>query len=117
MTEDPTDALVPKSAPWPDDHVLTQFQRAVVHAVAALGPGDLATYGEVAEEAGYPGSAQAVGNVIRGAADLPWWRVIPSDGRLYCTHAPTQRPLLEAEGHRIDAHRRVHAAANAGGAS
>ena len=98
----------PRAALWPEDHELTAFQRAVVEVVLAIGPGELATYGEVAEEAGHPGSAQAVGNVLRAAPGLPWWRVVPSDGRLYCSHAPTQAPLLEAEGHRIDEHRRVH---------
>jgi methylated-DNA-protein-cysteine methyltransferase-like protein len=98
----------PRAAPWADGHELTPFQRAVVDVVRALEPGELATYGEVAEEAGHPGSAQAVGNVLRAAVGLPWWRVVPSDGRLYCSHAPTQAPLLEAEGHRIDEHRRVH---------
>lgn len=80
----------------------------MIAAVADLRPGELATYGELAEEIGRPGSGQAVANVLRGAPDLPWWRVIPAGGRLYRTHAPTQGPLLEAEGHRLDEHRRVH---------
>ena len=91
----------PNAAPWPDGHELTPFQRAVVDAVASLRPGDIATYGEVADEVGRPGSGQAVGNVLRAAPDLPWWRVVPADGRLYRSHGPTQRPLLEAEGHQI----------------
>jgi alkylated DNA nucleotide flippase Atl1 len=98
----------PRARPWPDDHVLTAFEQAVVDAVGELQPGDIATYGEVAEEIGRPGSGQAVANVLRAAPDLPWWRVIPADGRLYRTHAPSQGPLLTAEGHRIDEHRRVH---------
>jgi alkylated DNA nucleotide flippase Atl1 len=81
-----------------------------VEAVRALRPGELATYGEIAEEVGRPGSAQAVGNVIRSASDLPWWRVIPSTGRLYCSHVPTQAPILRDEGHHVDEHRRVHPA-------
>jgi methylated-DNA-protein-cysteine methyltransferase-like protein len=100
----------PHAKPWPDDHELTAFERAVVRAASELQPGDLVTYGELAEEIGRPGSGQAVANVLRAAPDLPWWRVIPSDGRLYRTHAPSQAPLLEAEGHRIDEHRRVHPA-------
>jgi methylated-DNA-protein-cysteine methyltransferase-like protein len=99
----------PRAAPWPEDHTLTPFQRAVVDVVRAIERGELATYGDVAEEAGRPGSAQAVANVLRAAPGLPWWRVVPADGRLYRTHAPTQAPLLEAEGHRVDEHRRVHA--------
>lgn len=87
---------------------MTPFQREVVGAVAALAPGDVVTYAELALELGRPGAAQAVANVLRSAPDLPWWRVIPSDGRVYGSHAPVQVPLLEAEGHRVDGHRRVH---------
>ena len=92
----------PKSDPWPDDHEPTPFQAAVVSAVKELGPGDLATYGDIADQLGRPGSAQAVGNVLRSAPGLPWWRVVPADGRLYRTHRPSQIPLLRAEGHAID---------------
>ncbi len=91
----------PNAAPWPDGHVPTPFQRAVVEAVAGLRPGDVVTYGELAIEIGRPGSAQAIANVLRAVPELPWWRVVPSDGRLYRSHAPVQRKLLEAEGHRI----------------
>ena len=98
----------PSAAPWPEDHHPTEFQRAVVAAVAGLRPGELVTYGELAEELGRPGGGQAVANVLRAVPDLPWWRVLPAEGRLYRTHAPVQGPLLEAEGHRVDDHRRVH---------
>ena len=98
----------PNAAPWPEDHRPTEFQRAVVAAVAGLRPGELVTYGDLAEELGRPGGGQAVANVLRAVPDLPWWRVVPAEGRLYRTHAPVQGPLLEAEGHRVDAHRRVH---------
>ena len=94
--------------PWPEGRPRTWFQEAVVAVVAALRPGDLTTYGEVAAEAGRPGAGQAVANVLRSASDLPWWRVVPGEGRVYRTHAPLQVPLLEAEGHRVDERRRVH---------
>lgn len=70
--------------------------------VRAIPPGVILTYGEVGAEAGYPGSAQAVGNLLRRVPGLPWWRVVPATGRLYQTHVATQRPLLEAEGVRFD---------------
>lgn len=89
---------------------LTPFQRAVVEVVAALGPGEVVTYGEVAVESGHPGSAQAVANVLRRVPGLAWWRVVPSSGRLYRTHAPTQRPLLEAEGVAVADDRRIEPA-------
>lgn len=91
----------PKADPWPQDRMPSAFEQAVIDAIAALGPGDLATFGEIAEEVGRPGAAQAVGNVLRRAESLPWWRIVPADGRVYCTHEPVQVPLLEAEGHRI----------------
>src|SRR6478609_6840106 len=76
----------PRATPWPDDHHPTPFQQLVIDAVNALGPGDLATYRDLAKQIGRPGAGQAVANVIRSAPDLPWWRVTPSDGRLYRTH-------------------------------
>lgn len=98
----------PKAKPWPDDHRMTEFQAAVVAVVEALGPGDLVSFNDVADHVGRPGSGQAVANVLRGAPDLPWWRVLPSDGRVYRNLARVQVPLLRAEGHRVDEHRRVH---------
>ena len=85
----------------------TPFQRAVVSVVEAIPRGEVLTYGEVAAEAGHPGSAQAVANVLRRVPDLPWWRVIPSTGRLYRTHQPEQGDRLRAEGVAIDDERRV----------
>jgi methylated-DNA-protein-cysteine methyltransferase-like protein len=98
----------PNAKPWVESHVPTPFQRAVVACVGALRRGDLVTYAEVAEEVGRPGAGQAVANVLRSRPDLPWWRVLPADGRLYRTHAAVQGPLLEAEGHHVDGDRRVH---------
>ena len=97
-SEDPP--LPPGGHPEPPER-LTPFQRAIVEVVSNLEPGQVLTYGEVAEEAGYPGASQAVANVLRRVPDLPWWRVVPADGRLYRTHIPNQRALLEAEGVKI----------------
>ena len=113
MPPEPTGAagieppLPPNARPRDEEDDLTPFQAAVVAAVGSLQPGELVTYRDLAEELGRPGGAQAVANVLRTVAGLPWWRVVPSDGRLYRSHAPVQGPLLEAEGHRIDDHRRV----------
>lgn len=63
-----------------------------------LRPGEVVTYGEVAEEAGHPGAARAVGNVIASSDDLPWWRVVTSTGRLVPGHEAVQARRLRAEG-------------------
>ena len=104
----------PDAKPWPDDHRPTSFQAAVVAAVEALDSGELVTFAEVAEQIGRPGGGQAVANVLRGAVDLPWWRVLPSDGRVYPNLAAAQVPLLRAEGHGVDEHRNVHPGPPAG---
>ena len=87
---------------------LTPFQQAVVDLVESLAAGEVVTYADVAMEVGRPAAAQAVAGVLRKVPGLPWWRVIPSDGRLYLTHLPAQGPLLAAEGITVDIYRRVH---------
>ena len=98
--------MPPGGQPNPPDRP-TEFQSAVIAVVATLQRGDIATYAEVAAEVGHPGSAQAVANVLRQVPDLPWWRVVPSSGKLYRTHRPTQEPLLRAEGIDIDESGRI----------
>lgn len=100
----------PDAKPWREGHRLTAFQTAVVAAVESLETGELVTFNDIADQVGRPGGGQAVANVLRGAPDLPWWRVLPSDGRVYRNLAPEQIPLLRAEGHHVDEHRRVHPA-------
>lgn len=82
----------------------------MVAVVEALEPGDLVTFNDIAEQIDRPGCGQAVANVLRGAPDLPWWRVLPSDGRVYRNLASEQIPLLRSEGHQVDARRRVRSA-------
>jgi methylated-DNA-protein-cysteine methyltransferase-like protein len=74
------------------------FTTDVLTVLRALQPGQVVTYGEVATEAGYPGAARAVGNLLRDVPDVPWWRVVAANGRV-CPHAvadATRR--LAAEG-------------------
>ncbi len=86
-----TDALVTAES-------LTPFQAAVVKVLDSTGPGDVMTYGEVAAEAGFPGAARAVGGVLRRIEDLPWWRVVASNGRLIPHDPKRQAEHLAAEG-------------------
>ena len=76
------------------------FEDDVLTVLHQLRPGDVVTYGEVAEEAGYPGAARAVGNVLRGSGidDVPWWRVVTAAGRLVPGHEVEHARRLRAEG-------------------
>jgi methylated-DNA-protein-cysteine methyltransferase-like protein len=76
-----------------------EFERQVVAVLRSLRPGDLVTYGEVASQAGFPGAARAVGNLLRTTPlPLPWWRVVRADGRLASGHRDEQGRRLRAEG-------------------
>ena len=74
------------------------FEQRVAAVIAALGPGDVVTYGEVAHEAGYPGAARAVGNVLAKTNGLPWWRVVRASGELASSKPHDQARRLRAEG-------------------
>ena len=67
--------------------------------------GQVATYGQVATLAGYPGQARQVGyalNRLTDDYDIPWQRVINSKGRVSARADPIfeqiQRQILESEG-------------------
>jgi nucleoside-triphosphatase len=77
---------------------VTEFERRVRRVVSGIRPGEVVTYGEVAEEAGHPGAARAVGNVLAGADGLPWWRVATAAGRLVPGHEAEQARRLGEEG-------------------
>jgi methylated-DNA-protein-cysteine methyltransferase-like protein len=78
------------------------FEAEVIGVIRRLRPGQLASYGEIAEEAGFPGAARAVGGVLASSEGLPWWRVIRADGRLVAPKDKEQARLLRKEGVRID---------------
>ena len=74
----------------------------IVAVVRALGEGEVVTYGDVAEVAGYPKLARLVGRILATSDhDLPWWRVVNAAGRLVPGHEREQAALLVAEGVRV----------------
>jgi methylated-DNA-protein-cysteine methyltransferase-like protein len=73
------------------------FEEAVVAVIRSLSAGEVATYGEIAAESGYPGAARAVGNLMRTSEDLPWWRVVAAGGRLAPGSEAEQAARLRAE--------------------
>ena len=72
------------------------FAADVLAVLCALEPGQVVTYGEVAAEAGRPGAARAVGNLLRDLPDVPWWRVVAANGRV-CPHAVAEATRRLAE--------------------
>jgi O-6-methylguanine DNA methyltransferase len=81
---------------------MTDFASRVLATVRRIPPGRVATYGDVAEAAGRPGAARAVGNIMRDckARDVPCHRVVAAAGRLggYGGAPGLKRALLAAEG-------------------
>jgi methylated-DNA-protein-cysteine methyltransferase-like protein len=74
------------------------FEERVEATIRRLRPGEISTYSEIAEEAGFPGAARAVGGVLSRSDGLPWWRVVTVSGRLVPGHEAEQAERLRAEG-------------------
>ena len=77
---------------------MKDFGEEVAALLERLEPGEIVSYGEVAEEAGFPGAARAVGNLVRTTPGLPWWRVVAKSGRLAPGLEQRQTELLRSEG-------------------
>ncbi len=87
-----------KSADRPERSV---FAQRVERIIAAIEPGRVMTYGEVAERAGRRGAARAVVAILRVRdSDLPWHRVVGSGPRISLQGAAgaDQARRLRAEG-------------------
>jgi methylated-DNA-protein-cysteine methyltransferase-like protein len=75
----------------------------ILAVVAALPPGRVATYGEVAALAGLPRRARLVGRVLAALPEgspVPWQRVVAAGGRIALAGSAgrEQRRRLAAEG-------------------
>ena len=62
--------------------------------------GKVASYGDVARAAGFPGRARQVVWALRGARGLAWHRVVGADGKILLPgeNGLEQRLRLESEG-------------------
>jgi methylated-DNA-[protein]-cysteine S-methyltransferase len=77
-----------------EGYTLTPFQKKVLLATFSIPEGETRTYKQIAEIAGYPGAAKAVGSVMRMnplAPTIPCHRVIRSDGSIGNYSAPGGR--------------------------
>jgi methylated-DNA-protein-cysteine methyltransferase related protein len=88
-----------------------QRQR-IVATVDSIPRGAVATYGQVAAEAGLPRRARLVGRLLSelpARSKLPWHRVLGAGGRISLVGASAreQRRRLEGEGVRFNGRLRV----------
>lgn len=88
-----------------DERALDEFQRRVYAATREIGPGETASYGEIARAIGAPQEARAVGAALGRnpfPVVVPCHRVLAADGTLHGFSAPgglgTKRRMLEIEG-------------------
>ena len=76
--------------------------RHITDVIRSLREGEVVTYGDIAEVAGYPRMSRLVGRILATTEDdLPWWRVVNSTGRLVPGNEREQTALLKAEGVRV----------------
>ena len=73
-------------------------QQRIVDVLMALDDGEVTTYGDVAEVAGYPRNARLVGRILATTdIDVPWWRVVNAQGQLVANDPRLQTALLSEE--------------------
>ncbi len=93
----------PKS---PAEQLQDERVQRVLATIDCIPEGQVAYYGQVAEEAGLPRSARFVGSVLKRFVNnhsVPWHRVLGSDGTIRVTGgiARDQAKLLRAEGVKV----------------
>ncbi|MEH6585336.1 MAG: MGMT family protein [Halioglobus sp.] len=81
------------------------INQRIWQVVALIPSGKVATYGDVAAQAGLPGAARRVGLALKYLPKntrIPWHRVVNAQGRISLPEGSaskyTQRERLEAEG-------------------
>ena len=85
-------------------------ERRILDVLMALREGEVTTYGDVAEVAGYPKQSRLVGRILATTdLDVPWWRVVNASGRIVSGHPGEQRALLRSESVIVDGDRVRHA--------
>ena len=81
------------------------YYEKIQKTVRSIPRGKVATYGDVAAAAGFPGAARQVAWALRhaDAQGIPWQRVLGHDGRILLPGEAGlhQRTLLELEGVRF----------------
>jgi methylated-DNA-protein-cysteine methyltransferase-like protein len=78
-------------------------ERRIIDVLMTLREGEVTTYGDVADVAGYPRQSRLVGRILSTTeVEVPWWRVVNAGGRIVSAHPDEQRALLRGEGVTVD---------------
>ena len=78
---------------------MNEREQRIVDVIRSLREGEVVTYGDIADVAGYPRMSRLVGRLLATTDDdLPWWRVVNAAGRLVPGNEREQSALLKAEG-------------------
>ena len=82
-----------------DQQLRDERDARILAVIRSLMPGEVVTYGDIAEDAGYPKLSRMVGRLLSITDDdLPWWRVVNATGRLVPGHEREQTAQLRSEG-------------------
>lgn len=78
---------------------MNKRDQRIVDVIRSIREGEVVTYGDIADVAGYPKMSRLVGRLLATTDDdLPWWRVVNAAGRLVPGNEREQSALLKAEG-------------------
>jgi methylated-DNA-protein-cysteine methyltransferase-like protein len=81
---------------------MNERDQRILAVIRALREGEVVTYGDIAEDAGYPKRSRLVGHILATTdEDVPWWRVVNSVGRLVPGHEREQAGLLRSEAVKV----------------
>ena len=81
-----------------DADLAAQRERRIIDVLVSLDEGEVTTYGDVAEVAGYPKMSRLVGRIVGHTdVEIPWWRVVNSTGHLRASDPNEQAGILAGE--------------------
>lgn len=77
---------------------MNERDQRIIDVIRSLREGEVVTYGDIADVAGYPKMSRLVGRLLATTDDdLPWWRVVNAAGRLVPGNEREQTALLKGE--------------------
>jgi methylated-DNA-protein-cysteine methyltransferase related protein len=84
--------------PDPATERAAERERRIIDVLVSLDAGEVTTYGDIAEVAGYPKMSRLVGRIVGHTdVEIPWWRVVNSTGHLRSSDPKEQAGILAEE--------------------